>query len=82
MMTVQVRITPAGRMSLPAGIRKRLGLANGGSVLIEETDDGIIMRTASQAVSHAQALAKKYTEGKDDASVASFLANRREESGE
>ena len=81
-MTVQVRITPAGRMSLPASIRKRLGLANGGSVLIEETDDGIIMRTASQAVSHAQALARKYTEGKEDASVASFLANRREESGE
>ena len=81
-MTVQIRITPAGRMSLPSGIRKRLGLANGGSVLIEETDDGIIMRTASQAVSHAQALAKKYTEGREDASVASFLANRREESGE
>ena len=81
-MTVQVRITPAGRMSLPASIRKRLGLSNGGSVLIEETDDGIIMRTASQAVSHAQALARKYTEGKEDASVASFLANRREESGE
>lgn len=81
-MTVQVRITPAGRMSLPASIRKRLGLSDGGSVLIEETDDGIVIRTASQAVSRAQALAKKYTGGNDEASVASFLANRREESGE
>ena len=30
-MTVQVTITPNGRMSLPAEIRKRLGLAGGGN---------------------------------------------------
>ncbi|WP_235981540.1 AbrB/MazE/SpoVT family DNA-binding domain-containing protein [Novosphingobium aerophilum] len=40
-MTVQVTITPNGRMSLPADIRKRLGLAAGGALLVEETDDGV-----------------------------------------
>jgi len=36
-MTIQVSITPNGRMSLPAEIRKRLGVASGGALLVEET---------------------------------------------
>lgn len=81
-MSVQVNITPNGRMSLPADIRKRLGLAEGGQVFIEETDDGVVLRTAAQAVARAQAMAKRFTAGKPEASVDAFLANRRLESGE
>ena len=81
-MSVQVNITPNGRMSLPADIRKRLGLSEGGQVFIEETEDGVILRTAAQAVARAQAIAKRYTAGKPEASVDAFLANRRTESGE
>ena len=81
-MTVQVTITPNGRMSLPANIRKRLGLAVGGTLLVEETEEGVILRTVAQAISHAQALAQQYAGDKADASVGSFLARRREESGE
>lgn len=79
---MQVTITPNGRMSLPAEIRKRLGLASGGSLLIEETEDGVILRTVAQSIAHAQALAKKYTGDTFDASVDAFLSRRREESGE
>ena len=81
-MTVQVNITPNGRMSLPADIRKRLGLVGGGAVYLDETPDGLVLRTAAQAVARAQALAKQYTEGNPDASVEAFLAKRREDSGE
>lgn len=81
-MTVQVTITPNGRMSLPADIRKRLGLAEGGSLLLEETSEGVILRTVAQSIAHAQALARKYTAGKPDASVDRFLERRREDSGE
>lgn len=81
-MTVQVNITPNGRMSLPADMRKRLGLAEGGAVYLEETPDGVVLRTASQAVARAQALAKRFTGGNPDASVDAFLARRREDSGE
>src|SRR3546814_18128547 len=81
-MTVQVTITPNGRMSLPADIRKRLGLAGGGSLLVEETPDGVILRTVARSIAHAQALARKYTAGKSEASVDVFLAGRREDSGE
>jgi AbrB family looped-hinge helix DNA binding protein len=81
-MTVQVNITPNGRMSLPADIRKRLGLIGGGAVYLDETPDGLVLRTAAQAVARAQALAKQYTEGNLEASVEAFLAKRREDSGE
>jgi len=69
-------------MSLPADIRKRLGLTDGGALLIEEMPDGIVLRTVAQSIAHAQALARKYTADKPEASVNAFLANRRAESGE
>jgi len=81
-MTIQVTITSNGRMSLPAGIRKRLGLSKGGALLVEETPNGVILRTVEQAVAHAQALAHQYTGNRPDASVDAFLANRRADSGE
>lgn len=81
-MTIQVNITPNGRMSLPADLRRRLGLSGGGALLVEETPDGVILRTVAQSIAHARALARHYTEGKPEASVDSFLANRRSESGE
>jgi len=81
-VTVQVNITPNGRMSLPADVRKRLGLAKGGTVFVEETDDGLVLRTAAQAVARAQALARRFTDGKQHASADAFIANRRAESGE
>jgi AbrB family looped-hinge helix DNA binding protein len=80
-MTLQVNITSNGRMSLPVGIRKRLGLEGGGAVLVEETPDGVILRTVSQAVAKAQALAKRYA-NHPDASVDAFLTARRSDSGE
>ncbi len=81
-MTLQINITPNGRMSLPADVRKRLGLTGGGAVYLDETEDGVVLRTANQAVARAQALAKQYTGGNPDASVDAFLNRRREDSGE
>lgn len=80
-MRLQVNITANGRMSLPAGIRKRLGLEGGGAILIEETADGVVLRTVSQAVTRAQTIAQKYADH-PGASVDAFLENRRAESGE
>ena len=82
-MVVQVSITASGRMSLPADIRKRLGLTAGGAVYLDETADGVVVLfTAAQAVARAQALAKQFTGSNPDSSVEAFLARRREESGE
>jgi len=77
-MTVQVTITASGRMSLPADMRRRLGLSEGGAVFLEETEDGIVVRTAVQAVAHAQAISRRLTADKEGAAVADFLAGRGE----
>ena len=81
-MVVQVNVTQNGRMSLPADIRKRMGLIDGGAVFADETPDGVVLRTAAQAVARAQALAKQFTGGNPDASVDAFLDRRREDSSE
>ncbi len=47
-MTLQVNITANGRMSLPAAIRKRLGLEGGGAVLLEETDEGVVLGSVAR----------------------------------
>ncbi len=80
-MTVQVKITANGRISLPAGVRKRLGLEGGGAILLEETADGVILRTVSQAVARAQDIARQYAD-RPGAGVDAFLRDRREDSGE
>lgn len=79
-MTVQVSLAANGRMSLPADIRKRLGLEEGGSVLLEETADGVMLRTVDQALAKAQAIARRYADH-PDASVEAFLSARRADSG-
>lgn len=81
-MTYQVKITASGRLCLPADLRKRLGLGGGGNLLIEETENGIMLRTTAQAVANAQAIVRKYTGDNPEASVDAFLANRRKEWGE
>jgi AbrB family looped-hinge helix DNA binding protein len=43
----EIIFTPNGRMSLPADVRKRLGLTSGGALLVEETPDGLILRTVA-----------------------------------
>jgi AbrB family looped-hinge helix DNA binding protein len=81
-MTIHVTVTPNGRMSLPAKLRKRLGLSNGGALLAEETADGVILRTLDQAIAQAQAKAHQYTSNNPEASVDAFLKNRGAISGE
>lgn len=78
-MTLQVNITPNGRMSLPIEIRRRLGLEKGGAVLVEETSEGVVLRTVAQAVARAQTLSKALTEGKAGTSVDDFLKDRKNE---
>jgi bifunctional DNA-binding transcriptional regulator/antitoxin component of YhaV-PrlF toxin-antitoxin module len=40
-------------MSPPVSIRKRLALEDGGAVLVEDTPEGVILRTVEQAVTKA-----------------------------
>lgn len=81
-MTIHVRLTSSGEISLPLELRARLGLADGGSMVLEETEDGLILRTVTQAVDHARALARQYTADDPEATVDAFLKRRHCESGQ
>ncbi|MDE2445848.1 MAG: AbrB family transcriptional regulator [Alphaproteobacteria bacterium] len=79
-MAYTVSMSQSGRINLPAPLRKKLGLTGGGALLVDETENGLVLRTVAQSIIHAQTLAQKYT-GKE-ASVDDFLANRLKDSGE
>lgn len=81
-MTIHVPISATGRMSLPAAIRKRLGVGKGGELILEETADGVVLRTPAQSLEKARKLARALSQGKPGATVDDFLARRRGEWGE
>jgi len=76
---VKAKVMPDGRISLPAELRKKHGLAQGGEVIVEDAGDAIILRTVDQVVARAQALSRKLVAGKTGASVDDFLADRARE---
>jgi AbrB family looped-hinge helix DNA binding protein len=81
-MAYHLTVASNGRIVLPVDVRKRLGLLEGGGLVMEETPDGLLLRTVAQSVAHAQAIARRYLADRPDVSVDAFLANRRAESGE
>ena len=76
---MKANVFPDGRMSLPADLRERHGLGNGGEVIVEDRGDAIVLRTLDRVVAHAQELSRKLTEGKGGYSVEDFLADRARE---
>ena len=76
---MRAKVMPDGRVSLPADLRKRHGLAHGGEVIVEDTGDAIFLRTIDQVVARAQALSRKLVAGKTGASVEDFLNDRARE---
>ena len=73
------RVSKTGRLSIPPEFRKAVGLEHGGDVMIELVGREIRIRTIDEVVAHAQAIARRLTGGKPDASVDAFLAERRRE---
>lgn len=88
-MTVQVEVTPSGEVVLPADVRRRLGVEAGGTLVIEERPDGLLVRvaddvngraeTSTEAIRRAQEFSREWL--KND-SVDRFLAERRTMWGE
>ena len=81
-MSQIVPVSKSGRINLPSAIRKKMGLAAGGAVLVNETDNGLVLQTVAQAIAKAQAIAEKRTASEIETSVDAFLAARRADSGE
>ena len=79
MNALKGRVSESGRLSIPAEFRKTVGLEHGGDVVIELVGREIRIRTIDEVAAQAQAIARRLTEGKPDASVDAFLAERRRE---
>lgn len=72
------RVSETGRLSLPAEVRREVGLERGGAVRIEIVDGAIWIRTMRNVKARVRALALK-TGLADKASAADFLAFRADE---
>jgi AbrB family looped-hinge helix DNA binding protein len=79
---IRGHVSPSGRISLPAEIRKAVGLERGGDVIVELDGRDIRIRTIHESVARAQALARRLFAHKPNVSVDDFLAHRREDWGE
>jgi AbrB family looped-hinge helix DNA binding protein len=75
------RVTESGRLSLPAELRRTVGLENGGDVVIELDGQTIRVRTVDEVVADAQALMRKLLGGRK-LTVDDFLADRLADTGE
>ena len=73
------RVSKSGRLSIPAQFRRAIGLGRGGDVIVELNGREIRIRTVAEVVTQAQTIARRLIEGKADASVEAFLAERRRE---
>ena len=78
---MRVRVSKTGRMSLPAEVRRAIGLEPG-DVLVLNVDDGVVrLRTMDRALDAAR---KKFRQmmGDRPVSVDDFLEFRRSDAGE
>ncbi|MGZ3173434.1 MAG: AbrB family transcriptional regulator [Croceibacterium sp.] len=81
-MAIQLNVSPEGRVSLPTAIRAYLGVECGGTLIVEEVENGVLLRSVAQAIAQAQTIGRKHMAGNMAASVDAFLAARRNDTGE
>lgn len=78
-MSVQIKISANGRVCIPADVRERLKLKDGDTLSLEETDEGLVLRTIGQRVCRAQAISREMLGDKPGSAVEDFLAEKRAE---
>ena len=76
-MGIQVTVSPNGRVVIPADVRRKLGIENGGTLTLSVDEYGVTLSTAKQRVRKAQALYRQFTKGKSTGSVDDFLEEKR-----
>ncbi|WP_395677786.1 AbrB/MazE/SpoVT family DNA-binding domain-containing protein [Inquilinus sp.] len=80
MTVVRAKVSESGRLSIPAELRRAIGLEHGGDVIVDLDGREIRIRTVAEAVAQAQALSRRLLGDRvAEASVDNFLAERRRE---
>lgn len=78
-MVAHVKVAANGRVCIPADVRARLGIKDGDKLVLDETEEGLFLRTLDQSVRSAQALVRKLRQNGANLSVDDFIAERRRE---
>ena len=81
MNSVRAKVSEAGRLNIPAEFRKAVGLERGGDVVVELDGREIRIRTVDEVASRARALTRRLLGDRPEASVETFLAERRRDAG-
>jgi AbrB family looped-hinge helix DNA binding protein len=79
MNPIHAKVSESGRLSLPAELRRAVGLDRGGDVVVELDGKEIRIRTMKAAAARAQAIARRIMGDDAKGSVDAFIAGRRRE---
>jgi AbrB family looped-hinge helix DNA binding protein len=79
MSTMRARIDKAGRILIPAKLRKEMQVAPGDAVVLETRGDELHLRTYRKAIREAQAIIAKYLPDRDRSLVDELIEERRRE---
>ncbi len=81
MSTKTARLGRAGRLVIPVGFRRQLGIEAGDEVILRLDEEGLHLSTPAQALARAQAFVRTLeVDGRDLA--AELVAERRREAAE
>ncbi len=76
MKPVAVKVSDAGRLTLPIEVRRALGLKGAGHVVLRLEDGEVRLSTMRQELEHIRALARPYAP-KDRLASEELIAERR-----
>ena len=74
----RVRVDPGGRVVVPSGFRKALGIRNGQEILMALDDGFVRLQTIDAALERVRAIARRRRKGGTSV-VDEFIAERRAE---
>ena len=78
MRSIAVKVSEAGRLNLPAEVRRALGLPRGGHVVLTLENGEVRLSSMAQALERVRALARPYAP-KGRLASEELIAERREE---
>ena len=78
--STRVRVDPGGRVVVPAGFRKALGIRNGQEVLMALDDGFVRLQTIDAALERVRVVARRRYKSSSSV-VDDFIAERRAEAG-
>ena len=76
-LRAHVRMSEGGRIVIPAAFRKALDVSPGDELILELVDGGVRIRTRTEGIRRAQAIAARYKT--DVSAVDELIAERRAE---